>query len=242
MQRKSGTRRRLLAGGVIVAAALGAVLAQLATGQTGPSPIPEGCQPKSPQPEAPLKLNTVVVANLAKTIAMEKEVFNCYDADGELAEIRDVETFIEVVERTGGRLGVETVTTVIEAATCSKDFKSGRVTCGTKDVPLGATTTPLAGCSPTRGTYPFEPTEQPSHPVEMNTVVMTGEIVKTIKVEKEVLDCGGDIGDLYLFTKIVEDRRGQRFVTLGKLFAGIICLKNTDGKHVSCKAFTPARA
>ena len=91
-------------GVVFAAVAFAIVLGPLAAGggsaSPSPSPIPQGCQLKSPQPEAPLKLNVIAVRQFVKSIAMEKEVFNCYDAQSRLAQIKDVETFIEIIEQT----------------------------------------------------------------------------------------------------------------------------------------------
>src|SRR5437764_15304894 len=88
---------------VVVVGLVLAVLVPLATSANGPSPspIPQGCQLRSPQPEAPLKLNIVAVRNLAKTIAVETEVFSCFDAQSHLAQIKNVDTAIEITERGG---------------------------------------------------------------------------------------------------------------------------------------------
>jgi hypothetical protein len=214
-------------------------LAGLATGQDGPSPIPLGCQLETPQPEAPLKLNVVAMGNLAKTVAMEKEVFDCFDAHSNFTQVKDVETFIEVVERAKGK-SLSTVQKRIEGLTCLKDFATGRVSCKARDIPLGATSTPLAGCSPMQGTYPFERVEQPSHPVEMATTKVGGNFARTAKVEKEVVSCGGQIGDVYLFTEIIESKKGDAFRIIAKQFSGVICLKNAQtAELVSCKLFIP---
>jgi hypothetical protein len=216
-------------------------LAGLATGQDGPSPIPLGCQLETPQPEAPLKLNVVAMANLAKTIAMEKEVFDCFDARSNFTQVKDVETFIEIVQRAKGK-AVGAVQKRVEALTCLKDFPSGRISCKARDIPLGSTSTPLAGCSPMEGTYPFGRVEQPSHPVEMATTRVGGDLARTVKVEKEVVSCAGQIGDVYLFTEIIESKKGDAFQIIAKQFSGVICLKNAQtAELVSCKLFTPDR-
>jgi hypothetical protein len=239
--------RRWLLATLVAATAIAAVLVPYATGGGGPSPspIPEGCQLRSPQPEAPLKLNVVAFKNVAKTIAMEKEVFNCYDAQSTLAQIKDHETFIELAERAeaGKTPGVRTVAEAITSITCVKDLKTARVSCKSEAVPLGTTTTPLATCGATHGTYPFAPVEQPSHPVEMSTVVLRGGLVKTVKVEKEVFDCASQIGDLYLFTDIVESVEASTLKAISTRFEGVICLKNeAKAELTACKLFTPGRA
>jgi hypothetical protein len=222
-----------------------------------------------------LKLNLVAVKSLVKTIVMEKEVFNCYDAKSTLAQVKDVQTFIELVGRGeggkpskkgnahgkptghrndgrkpaghgtgGGSVGVTALSKSVVADTCIKDLKSGGVSCKSVSVPLGVTRTPLAGCSVTSGKYPFPVVAQPTHPVEMSTTTLDRGLVKTVAVEKEVFDCAGRIGDLYLFTGVVESAQGGAgFHGVRTQFEGVICLKDaTTAQLVSCKLFTPTRA
>jgi hypothetical protein len=92
------------------------------------------------------------------------------------------------------------------------------------------------------GTYPFGRVEQPSHPVEMATTRVGGDLARTVKVEKEVVSCAGQIGDVYLFTEIIESKKGDAFQIIAKQFSGVICLKNAQtAELVSCKLFTPDR-
>jgi hypothetical protein len=219
-----------------------------------PSPIPQGCQLVSPQPEAPLKLNLVSLHDVAKTIVMEKEVFDCYDSQSTLASVRDVQTFIEMIERgvqgkprgkhdDDRRSGVQALGKMVQADTCIKDLKAGGVSCKSVSLPLGVTTTPLKGCRVTKGTYPFPVVPQPTHPVEMSTVAIGSGLVKTVAVEKEVFDCGGQIGDLYLFTEVIEQAKGFTVRPVSTRFEGVMCLKNeSTAQVVSCKLFTPSRA
>jgi hypothetical protein len=247
MHASRGRRRRLAAWAAAIGLATTAALAMfavpLATGQGGPSPVPEGCQLRSPQPEAPLKLNLVAVNGFVKAIAMQKEVFNCFDSRGSVESIKDVETFVELVGRLeNGK--PKSVARRVEAVTCAKDFRSGGVECGTRAVQLGHSSAPLTGCSPVSGTYPFEPVAQPAHPVEMSTVVVEKRRAHTVKVEKEVLDCGGRIGDLYLFTEIHQEaEKGKTVRPVSTVFAGVICLKDAvRASVVGCRLFTPKRA
>jgi hypothetical protein len=256
--------RRILRWGVGVVAVLAAVAAivPLATSADGPSPIPQGCQLRSPQPEAPLALNVVAVKNLAKTIVMEKEVFNCFDARSTLAQIKDVATTIEIVERAqpggkhkstgkhkhgrkdkwdgkGGPVVVD-VAKRVETETCVKDLQTGQVSCAAQAVPLGTTGTPLAQCSVNSGTYPFEPIDQPTHPLAMSTVRLIDGVVKTVQVEKEVLNCSGRIADVYLFTELVERAKAGTFRSTRTQFGGVVCFKNeTAGRVTGCSLFSP---
>ena len=248
MHASGGPRRRPAVWGVAIGlatAALATLAVPLATGQGGPSPIPEGCQLRSPQPEAPLKLNLVAVGGFVKAIAMQKEVFNCFDSKSTLASIKDVETFVELVGQpeSGKDAGVESVAKRVSAITCTKDFRTGGVACGSKPIQLGNAGVPLAGCSPISGTYPFEPVEQPAHPVEMSTVALKKGRAHTVKVEKEVLDCGGRIGDVYLFAEIHQvAEKGKTLRPVSTVFSGVICLKDpVRATVVGCRLFTPKR-
>jgi hypothetical protein len=212
-----------------------------------PSPIPEGCQLRSPQPDAPLKLNLVAVRRLTKTIVMEKEVFDCFNAQGAMTHVKDVETFIEVVERAKqhgkSKPRMEIVAKSAAAATCVKTLTSGRVSCGFDRVPLGTSQTPVAGCSLKSGTYPFEPVAQPKHPVQMETRSLPGGLVRTVKVEKEIFDCGGAIGDVYVFTELLERAVANSFGPTAATFHGVVCLKNAATARVTgCRVFTPTNA
>lgn len=245
----NGKTRRIrwgwLGGSLGVVGATCALLVPLATGASpspSPSPNPEGCRLRSPQPEAPLKLNLVAVGELAKTVAMEKEVFECFDARSTLVQVRDVETFIEIVERgkTGKTPSMSTTAESVDVVTCTKDLSTGKVACRTRELPLGVTTTPLARCTMSRSTYPFPPVEQPSHPVEMSSVVVDERLVKTVKVEKEVFDCSGRVADLYVFTERIEVAAETRFRTVANQFGGVICFKDEPNATIAeCKLFNP---
>jgi hypothetical protein len=184
----------------------------------------------------------VSVGSLAKTIAMGKEVFTCTDAQSRLAQIKDVETFIEVAERgrSGHKPSITTTSKFIDVTTCTKDLSTGRVSCTTAAMPLGTTKTPLAGCSLTRGTYPFSPLEQPTHPVAMSSTVVARQLVKTVKVELEVFSCGGRIADLYIFSDRVEAPARFTFRRVATEYAGVVCFKTeATAKVAECRLFEP---
>jgi hypothetical protein len=190
-------------------------------------------------PEEPLELNSVLAGPLFKTVAMEKEVFVCGDPGGGIAQIHDVETFIEIVERPDPA-GSKPVEKRVEVATCVKDFAQDRVSCAAQNLDLVPAAPTLQGCKPTQNQSLI-----PRDPVEMNTV-NSGTNVKTIKVEKEVLDCPDATADLYLFTEIsesaVRDSRGKviDITPVAKGFEGIKCLKNVNPPRIrQCHSFTP---
>jgi hypothetical protein len=227
------------------AAALVTLLAWLAAPAVGADRAaqqePE-CRLAEVQPEEPLAMNTVVVGKLVKTIATEKEIFTCTDAAGDIVQIRDVETFVEIVEAVARRPpGFVTIARSVDVTECNKDLEEGTVVCRSRTVRLGTTQRPLAGCRPVRGTYPFEPIEQPRRPLEMNSVVV-GDLVKTIKVDKEIFECAETlVGDVYLFTEVVERREGRTIRPVATDFDGIICFKDpARATVVACRTFEPS--
>jgi hypothetical protein len=208
-------------------------------------------------------LNVVGVRNLVKTVAIEKEVFSCFDSSSTLAQVKEVDTLIELTAR--GEPGGEgeggkhysknwrpsdnhqpafvPLSKSVNANTCTKDLKTGGVSCASVALPLGVTTTPLATCSLTKGTYPFAPVTQPTHPLQMETATLNNGLVETVALEKEVFDCAGQIGDVYLFTEVGESAKGDGFQPLGTKFEGVVCFKDAStAKVVACKLFTPSSA
>jgi hypothetical protein len=187
-----------------------------------PSTQPQ-CKLARPQPEDPLELNTVAAGGQAKSIVMEKEIYECSRSNGGL-QIRDVQTFIELFEAADAD-GVSVTATRVIATLCVKDLDVGTVRCSQQSVPVGGTLSkPLAGCSPSD--------DQPHDPVQMNSKGI-GDWFKTITVEKEVLFCPNDgVSDLYLFTELVSDNPPTGGPT-ARSFGGIICVKHpSDGTPV----------
>src|SRR3954470_9949290 len=105
------------------------------------------CKLARPQPEDPLELNTVAAGGQAKSVVMEKEIYECSKSNGG-QQVRDVQTFIEIFE-SADEGGVATVATRVIAAMCVKDLDVGTVRCSHQSVPVGGTLTkPLADCNP----------------------------------------------------------------------------------------------
>lgn len=195
------------------------------------------------QPASPLEENTVTVDDLFKTIAMEKEVFVCTSAVGEApTELRDVETFIEIVEL-ATRGGVRVVEKRVESATCIKQLSPNGTTvkCFAQPVDLGPPGNPAipGDCTPAP--------EQPGDPVEMNTAVSPKDrFAKTVKVEKEVFTCGDSlVADVYLFTEIIEapsqtDTGLPTVRPIAKQFEGIVCFKSiAEARVIGCRQIGP---
>src|SRR6185503_18627020 len=121
------------------------------------------------------------------------------------------------------------------------NFTTGKVSCASAAMPLGPLTpTPLQGC---RAQPPDAVLKTPADPVVMNSVVL-GQFVKTIKVEKEVLGCdtpnGIFIGDVYLFTEVIEKRTATpSYTPFATRFEGFMCRKNPQlGVITGCARFT----
>ena len=241
------SRRRWAAIGALVGALL--ILPAAPIGASPAREAPQGAQPGSCGTEEinlPLELNTVAAGGLWKTLAMEKESFHCVNTDGS-SYVRDVETFIEVVEKGRGTL----VEATVQVATCFKQYPGGGVECKWNAKTLGNTATPVANCRPLES--------QPYDPVEMNTTVnQTGTtaatmFIKTIKVEKDVWECGDPAtssiwADLYVFSELVEtqvnlpNNAGKSWRPAVRQFFGVVCYKDWQhGLIDRCARFVPSR-
>ncbi len=203
------------------------------------------CELVQPQPAHPLEANTVAVGALFKTVAMEKETFACtVDPNFPPTQLRDVETFIEIVEA-ATRDGVKVVEKRVESATCIKDLAGQGgwvVRCSTEPVALAPPGNPAipGDCRPSP--------DQPADPVDMDTAVGANDrFVKTVKVEKEVFFCSEDVvADVYLFTEIIEAQTRNAAGAVGtvrpiaKEFEGIVCFKRIiEPRLTGCRQIGP---
>ena len=178
-------------------------------------PPPNGlnCQLTKPQPSDPLELNTVAAGDTARTIAMEKDILVCKKGNDQ-AQIRDLETFIEVVQKAGAN-GLTTQSVNVHTALCTQDMQGGGVACARQNLGVsGSVSKPLAGC------YPYD--QQPGDPVQMNSKGV-GAWFKTTKVEKTVYVCpNGSFAHLYVFTDIVSPNPPTTAASTTK-FYGVVC-------------------
>ena len=205
------------------------------------------------QPALPLEMNTVVSDPrtsqfrdaLFKHVVMEKEIYDCLANPGTPDErpfTRDVETFIEIIQRAqqGRTVPVEKR---VEEIVCDKGNDANTifgVQCSARDVPLIQEGLPNVRCLPPGPNGQFR--QQPADPVEMNTSITSRQdTIKTMKVEKEIVTCAendGSVnywGHLYVFTEIVEARVGGAFDTIRpteKKFQAILCLAPQDGSTI----------
>jgi hypothetical protein len=230
MRRLPPTMARTLA---VVVAGLLSVGAVGATGGAQEPPA-SAAQPPEPfclwraedQPSSPLELELVASGRLAKTIAMQKEIFACLQ--GVNAEARqigaiDVETFVELVQR-AGRRSINTIARRVRVAACSKQIVGVAeppigIACETHAVKLGELATPFPRCA-------F--TGLPRDPVVMDSVGLRfrgNRFVKTVKLEKEIFDCASQILDVFVFTEVVERRKHGDLVPVATTFDAIACAK-----------------
>jgi hypothetical protein len=182
-----------------------------------------------------------------KHVVMQKELYDCVenpgDPDQERRFVRDVETFIEIIQRVqGGRTVL--VEKRMEELVCDKGEAAVGTTalgisCSARDVPLQEGPLPPFGFG---GFLP--PQSQLADPVVMNTVATSRQdVVKTMKVDKEHVIYNGEPSHLYLFTEIVEQRGGapgaDTIRPTEKKFQAIICLIRPDGLIRLCHHFIP---
>src|SRR5574341_60399 len=170
--------------------------------------------------EDPISMNTVKNGQIVKTIHAEKEVFDCFLAQGNLEVIVDVTTYLEVYENITSQ---EVIETNAISTTCLKDESTATVIdCESDDV----STSPVfvgSNCS--------EDTDI-THPQEMNTV-NKGKLAKTVEAQKEVFFCQLNANtfkkvDIVLFTEIYEDLNTQTTTSVQFLSARCVVLE-TDG-------------
>lgn len=213
----------------------------------------ETCDLAIPQPEHPLEMNSVVSDPrtsqfrdpLIKHVVMEKEFYNCVSNPGTPNErrfIRDIETFIENIQRVQAGRTVP-VEKRVEQVICDKLNPVGGlfgISCSVTDIPLDQAPPPFADCS--------QVIPGITDPAEMNTVITSRQdVVKTLKVDKEVLECSGEPPvrlHVYLFAEIVEQRTGGPADTMRineKKFQAITCEIDPNGGAVfgSCNHFIP---
>jgi hypothetical protein len=196
----------------------------------GPNPCTLGHFDRSDAAE----MNTVVSNSTsgpkAKTIHVEKEVFNCQAQPRPNTFwpiIVDISIFTEIIESAPP----VPIKKNIEVVKCQKNATTGDILGCTRSIP--STNLPTnSSCSQFAATLP----------VKMNTVVVSPGIVKTIKAEKEVFFCDTPnvfkkIKDVILFTEIIENLSTG---TSKKTYEVVTCLKDVPTAQViACKATKP---
>jgi hypothetical protein len=168
------------------------------------------------QVDDPMEMNSVLVGkDLVKTIKVDKQIWACEDdGDGQFDDrIVDVQIYVEIVEQVlqkpphGGGPQFPVLAKRFEVVTCEKVLPDNLADtkCQVQDPAPDDSLPDLTACN----TGQEDGTRSPSHPLELNTVVV-GEVVKTIKAQKEMFDCAGAgtdtlrVIDLETFTEIFE--------------------------------------
>jgi hypothetical protein len=184
------------------------------------------CQVVNP-PTDPIDMNTVTFKEFVKTIHIEKEIFQCVTNNG-APVIAVVSLFTELFEN---MRTLSTVNKTVETVTCIKGYNGTISYCDSKQIPITDEYPIRANCDPESLR-----TLDIMSPIEMETIVDSEGISKTIEAEKEVFQCDfrentpTRLLDVILFTEIFED------VTTGQIIKtnveSISCLKDIQKAKV----------
>ncbi|MGZ5491829.1 MAG: hypothetical protein ACXWE6_13985 [Nitrososphaeraceae archaeon] len=175
------------------------------------------CQVVNP-PTDPIDMNTVIFKDIAKTIHVEKEIFKCITKNG-APVVAMVSLFTELFENLRTQ---STLNKTVETVTCVKGYNGTVSYCNSNQIPISRE-------------YPFAVSCDPlnlrilniASPIEMETVVSSNGISKTVEAEKEAFLCTykqnkpTQILDVMLFTEIFE-----------KVSSGTVIKKNVES--ISC--------
>ena len=184
------------------------------------------CQVVNP-PTDPIDMNTVIFKDVAKTIHLEKEIFKCITKNG-APVIAMVSLFTELFENMKNQ---STLNKTVETVTCVKGYNGTVSYCDSKKIPIS-------------NEYPFAVDCDPLNlrtlnimsPIEMETVVSSNGISKTVEAEKEGFLCSykqnkpTQILDVMLFTEIFEKVSSGKVIK--KNVESISCLKDIGTAEV----------
>lgn len=117
------------------------------------------------------------------------------------------------------------VSKTFEVVICEKNLDLS-VKCATQQPPPGTFPVDQVKCGGTQQDLPIRP---PSDPIEMNTVVV-GDLIKTVKAQKEVLGCVGPNGqlltvDVETLTEIIEQATADAIKPVLKRVEVSFCVK-----------------
>lgn len=169
-------------------------------------------------PTDPIDMNTVIFKDIAKTIHVEKEIFKCKTKNGALV-VAMVSLFTELFESMRTQ---STLNKTVETVTCVKGYNGTISYCDSKNIPISKQYPFSVGCDPLNLR-----TLNITSPIEMETVVSSNGISKTVEAEKEAFLCNykqnkpRQILDVMLFTEIFE-----------KVSSGTVIKKNVES--ISC--------
>ena len=197
--------------------------------QAGAQQIPSlvGCRVSPIPPTDDTEMNTIVTGTKVKTIHVEKQVFDCQAQimpTPAYTYIADVTIYTEIFEDLANFPSVIPKKT-FEAITCVKEAKTGNVLGCQKSSSISSTLPTTLSCL----------SSVVGFPIEMNTVVSSNGIIKTVEAQKEVLKCDSKtFKDVTIFTEIFEN---LSLGTIKKTSESVTCVKDvTTAKVLACKA------
>jgi hypothetical protein len=178
-------------------------------------------------PTDPIDMNTVIFKDITKTIHVEKEIFKCKTKNGALV-IAMVSLFTELFENLRTQ---STLNKTVETVTCVKGYNGTVSYCDSKKIPISNQYPFAVGCD-TSNLRILNNTS----PIEMETVLSSNGISKTVEAEKEAFLCTykqnkpTQILDVVLFTEIFE--KVSSGTVIKKNVESISCLKDIDTAKV----------
>jgi len=178
-------------------------------------------------PTDSVDMNTIIFKDIVKTVHVEKEIFKCITKNG-APVIAMVSLFTELFEDLRTQ---STLNKTVETVTCVKGYNGTVSYCDSKQIPISKQ-------------YPFAVSCDPSKlrilnimsPIEMETVVSSNGISKTIEAEKEAFLCTykenkpTQILDVMVFTEIFE--KVSSGTVIKKNVESISCLKDINTAKV----------
>jgi hypothetical protein len=193
------------------------------------NPPLSNCTISSKQPIDATEMNTVVIKSKVKTIHVEKHLFDCPTSVAGLILKAHVSVIIEKFEDLLVPLVPPKFT--VESITCVQNPNFFFPICQ-EFLPAGSVINQPCVVS------------NAESPIEMNTVITSNGIIKTIKAEKQVFTCSVAtdptnirIRDVTILTDIVENTTGT---ILKKQYQPVICMIDaTKAKLVSCSIPPP---
>lgn len=234
--RKTLLSRRMLVGAFAGALAVGlaalfAVIIPAAKGQFG-----GGCEfPYEIQPEQALELTSATSGSVAAVVLTDGLLGRCFSG-GDDESYRQVPFEIELVKRSGGPDGVQTVDSGFSQLRCPAENS----TCFSIGDEMPAIANPTAGCP---HLLDF-PASRPEDTVAVTTFTLDDSVVATIQAMKTVHSCSAGDAHVYILHEVFQERRkrrdGESLFILGRSVEGFVCfLDDLNAVVTSCKQFNP---
>ncbi len=230
--------RRTLAGAALVATAgvvlagVFAVIVPSAAGEGGGS----GCQfPDEIQPEQALELTSTTSGGVAAVVLTDGLLGRCFSGGNDIG-YRQVPFEIELVKRSGGPDGVQTVDSGLSQLRCLDENEL----CFSVADEIPPIAHPTTNCP---HLLDF-PASRPEDTVAVTTFTLDDSLVATIQAMKTVHSCSGGNANVYILHEVIQERRkrrdGESLFVLGSAVEGFVCFLDDSNSMVSsCKQFNP---